>query len=370
MLKGDLMERVLVAMSGGVDSSVTAALLKEKGYEVIGGTMEIFPDYEQPPVEEGGCCSLSAIEDAKRVARKLDIRHYTFNLKDIFERKVISNFVNEYRNARTPNPCVVCNKEIKFKSLLRKALELDCNYIATGHYARIIHKDEGQGKGRYLLKKAEDKMKDQTYMLYGFTQFQLKHTLLPLGDFNKTRVREIANELGFKIHNKPDSQEICFVPDNDYSRFLDENYSEIAEPGPILDKEGNKLGEHDGLHHYTIGQRRGLGISLSYPVYVLELDKDRNAVIVGKDEEVYEKGLFAEQINWIAIDSLTESGEVLAKIRYNSPEVEATIYPEDKDRVKVVFREKQRAITPGQSVVFYDHGDIVIGGGIIGESFG
>ena len=359
------MEKVLVAMSGGVDSSVTAALLKEKGYEVIGGTMKIFPDYEQRSLDEGGCCSLSDIQDAKSVASKLDIPHYTFNLKDIFQKKVIDNFVNEYSEARTPNPCVVCNKEIKFKSLLNKALEIGADYIATGHYAKIVHNESK----RNLLYKAEDPNKDQTYMLYGFTQFQLEHTLMPLGEYNKDKVRNMANELGFEVHDKEDSQEICFVPDNNYVRFLEDNYSNIGETGPIFDTDDNKLGEHEGLYNYTIGQRRGLGISLNYPVYVVGFDKENNALIVGKNEEVFSKGLWAENLNWISIKSLKEDMEVKAQIRYNSPAVEAVIYPGKKDEmIKVVFKEKQRAITPGQSVVFYQD-DLVVGGGVIKNSF-
>ncbi len=359
------MKRVMIAMSGGVDSSVAAVLLQKSGYEVIGGTMEIFPDYEQPSEEEGGCCSLSSIEDARRVAHKIDIPHYTLNLKEVFQEKVIDNFVQEYSRARTPNPCVICNNEIKFKSLLKKALEIDCDYIATGHYAVIEH-NSGAGQ-RHLLKKAVDKYKDQTYMLYGLNQFQLAHTLMPLGDYIKKEVRNMAREWGLRIYNKKESQEICFVPDDDYVRFLDDNYTELSEPGLILDLEGNKLGEHRGLHYYTIGQRRGLGISLPYPVYVVKLDRERNAVVVGRDESVFSKGLIAEQLNWIAVEKLKEPRELSVKIRYNSPEVVGTIYPAEEDTVRILFTEKQRAVTPGQSVVFYDK-DLVIGGGIIRES--
>ncbi|MCK8815990.1 tRNA 2-thiouridine(34) synthase MnmA [Natroniella sulfidigena] len=353
-------ERVVVAMSGGVDSSLTAALLKKEGYEVIGITMQIWPSTENPKEDEGGCCSLSAVEDARRVANKLDIPFYVVNFKDLFEEKVIQDFKDEYAKARTPNPCIMCNREIKFGAFLQKAKELDAYYMATGHYAKI---DQNQ-QGRYIIRKAIDESKDQSYTLYNMTQEQLKHTLFPLAEYKKTQTRELAKEFGLRVHNKPDSQEICFVPDDDYNRFLKENYPEIIEPGPILDLEGNKLGEHDGLPFYTIGQRKGLDLQTHKKWYVVELDQERNAVIVGDNEDVFAESLIADDLNWIAIESLSDSMKVKAKIRYNTSAAEATIYPLKDNQVKVVFDHPQRAITPGQSVVFYDQ-DIVVGGGLI-----
>ncbi|WP_027339717.1 tRNA 2-thiouridine(34) synthase MnmA [Halonatronum saccharophilum] len=352
--------RVVVAMSGGVDSSLTAALLKEEGYEVIGITMQIWPSSEIPKDNEGGCCSLSAVEDARRVANNLDIPFYVINFQDIFEEKVIKNFKDEYAQGRTPNPCIVCNKEIKFEAFLRKAKELGAYYMATGHYAKI---DENK-EGRYIIRRGEDLKKDQSYTLYNMTQDQLKHTLLPLAGYHKEETRKLAQEFGLRVYNKPDSQEICFIPDDDYNRFLKENYPQILKEGPILDVEGNILGRHKGLPFYTIGQRKGLGLETHKRWYVVKLDKEKNAVIVGENEDVFAKELIARDINWVAIVDLNEPMKVTAKIRYNTSAAPATIKPMDGGRVKVLFEESQRAITPGQSVVFYNE-DTVVGGGII-----
>lgn len=357
------MKKVMIAMSGGVDSSVAAAILKEQGYEVIGGTMHIFPDYEEATDREDHCCSYSAVRDAKRVANKLGIPHFVFNLQEEFQEEVIDYFVDEYSFGRTPNPCVMCNKKIKFAALLKKAKELGCDYIASGHYAKI----EKVG-GRYLLKKGIDENKDQTYMLYVLNQEQLSRTIFPLSEFTKTEIRNKAKDLGFSIHNKAESQEICFVPDDDYVRFLDKNYPEISKEGPILDDEGNEVGRHNGISNYTIGQRRGLGIALGYPIYVTEIDADRNAVIVGRNDEVFSEGLIAEDINIIPFDNIDGRIEVSAQIRYNSEPVKAFIEQINENTIKVEFENAQRAVTPGQSVVFYLD-DIVLGGGIIKKSF-
>jgi len=354
---------VVVAMSGGVDSSVTAAVLKERGYNIIGITMQIWPAGREDE-ETGGCCSLSAVNDARRVAYKLDIPFYVLNFRELFEEKVINYFTDEYMKGRTPNPCIACNRYIKFEALLSKAKALGADYVATGHYARIRY--DGK-RGRYLLLKAKDKSKDQTYALYSFKQKQMARTLLPLGDFKKTKVREKAARLGLVVADKPESQEICFVTDNNYRGFLQKRVpSGEIKPGPFLTTSGKRVGTHKGLPYYTVGQRRGLGLALGYPVYVVALDPGRNAVIVGTEDEVYAPGLTAKDNNFISIEKLTEPMQVEAKIRYSSPPVPAVIENLPDGRVRVRFEKPQRAITPGQSVVYY-RGPEVVGGGIIDE---
>jgi len=354
--------RVVVAMSGGVDSSVTAYLLKQQGYEVIGATMQIWQDRDpDEQFNEGGCCSLSAVNDARRVADLLNIPYYVFNLKLPFKEKVMDYFIDEYLKGRTPNPCIACNRYIKFEDFLNRVLALDAQYMATGHYARISF---DKIRERYIIRKAIDQKKDQTYVLYNLTQFQLKHTLMPLGEYTKDQVRAIAKEIGLAVADKPDSQEICFIPKNDYKQFLKEKVPNKIKPGPFLDTEGNKIGEHKGLAYYTVGQRKGLGLAMGKPVYVVDLDAENNAVIIGNEYEVLGKELLASELNFIPFDKLEKPMKVTAKIRYTAPEKEAIIIPERADSIRLIFNKPERAITPGQSVVFYD-GDLLIGGGII-----
>lgn len=345
-------------MSGGVDSSVSAALLKEQGYEVIGATMQIWQTQEEEE-RENGCCSLTAVNDARRVADKLGIPYYVLNFRDIFKQKVIDYFIREYQAGRTPNPCIVCNKEVKFEALLDKAISMGIDYIATGHYAQVEFKD-----GRYFLKKSVSKTKDQTYALYNLTQSQLARTLFPVGSYDKDKVREIAEKYDLGVAKKPDSQEICFVEDNDYGKFILEHTDSEMLPGDIVDTQGNILGKHNGIFNYTVGQRKGLGIPSNTPLYVIEIDIEKNQVIVGDDSETFSDRLVARDLNWIFIDKLEKEMKVEAKIRYGAQEAPATIKLLKDGKVEVVFDNPQRAITPGQSVVFYD-GEYVVGGGVI-----
>ncbi|NFN98612.1 tRNA 2-thiouridine(34) synthase MnmA [Clostridium botulinum] len=352
-------KKVLVGMSGGVDSSVAAYLLKEQGYEVIGVTMQIWQDDEEFIEKEGGCCSLSAVADARRVANKIGIPFYVMNFKDAFKRNVIDYFVDEYMEGRTPNPCIACNKFIKFSSFLDKAIAMGIDYVATGHYA-IIEKHND----RYIIKKSEDDKKDQTYALYNLTQFQLERTLMPCGQYKKSKIREIAKEIGLRVHNKKDSEEICFIPDNDHGRYIKNRFPNKVREGNFVDKQGNILGTHKGIVYYTIGQRKGLGIAFGKPMYVVDINPFRNEVVLGDLEDLLNTELIAKDTNYIPFDTLKEPMEVEAKIRYSQTPSKAIITPIEDGRVRVNFNEKQRAITKGQSVVFYKD-DLLIGGGII-----
>ena len=357
--------RIVVAMSGGVDSSVAAAILQEEGHEVIGITMQVHPADE--PTEDteksGGFCGADAaahaVTDARRVAHRLGIPHYVADFRDIFIREVITDFCREYSLGRTPNPCIRCNRFVKFEALRRRAQELGTDMVATGHYARI-----DKSNGRYLLKKGADSSKDQAYVLYMMNQEQLGHTLFPLGELTKQEVRRIAERLGLSVAARPESQDICFIPDNDYARFVREYTGIDAGPGPVLDREGNVLGEHRGITSYTVGQRKGLGISSRAPLYVVAIDREKNTVTVGGKEEVYATGLVASALNWVSVERPEKPLTVRAKIRYLHQEAEAVVTPSGEDEVRVVFGEPQMAITPGQAIVFYD-GDTVVGGGTI-----
>ena len=352
-------KKVVIGMSGGVDSSVAAYLLKEKGYEVIGIMMKLSPDNPDYEENEGGCCSISAANDARRVADVLGIPFYVMNFKDAFKTNVIDNFIDEYMAGRTPNPCIVCNKNIKFKEFLRKAKALGADYIATGHYAKIEKCDD-----RFVLKKSEDDKKDQTYALYTLNQEQLSRTLMPCGDYSKPEIRKIAERIGLQVYKKKDSQEICFIPDNDHGAYIKKYSGRDIKPGNFVDKQGKIVGKHKGIVYYTIGQRKGLGIAAGKPIFVNDINPITNEVVIGDEEEIFKTGLIAKDLNFILFDKLKSSLKVTAKIRYSAKPQSATLIPRENDRVKVIFEEKQRAITKGQSVVFYLE-NLVVGGGII-----
>ena len=352
-------ERVMVGMSGGVDSSVCAALLKEAGYNVSGVTLRLYDGEDYNAGLTKTCCSLSDVEDARAVCVRLGIPHYAFNFKESFEKDVISDFINEYINGRTPNPCIECNRKIKFDKMLRRAETLGYDKIATGHYARVKRAENG----RYLLCRPTDINKDQTYVLYSMTQEELSKTLFPLGDLTKPQVREIAEKHGFVNAAKPDSQDICFVPDGDYAGFITKRCGE-QQSGDIVLSDGTKLGKHKGLIHYTIGQRKGVGISYSEPLFVVAKDMEHNRLIMGKADEVYSDSLVAGDVNFIPFDTLTKPITCTAQTRYHQKDAECTVSPMNDGKVLVTFKEPHKAISKGQAVVFYD-GEYVIGGGTI-----
>ncbi len=353
------MEKALIAMSGGVDSSVAAFLMKEKGYECVGITMKLYDNEDIGICNEKTCCSLKDIEDARGVAFKLGMPYYVANFKDKFEEKVIEKFIDTYKKGGTPNPCIDCNRYLKFDKLMQRMKELEMDAVVTGHYARI----ERYGD-RYLLKKGVDETKDQSYVLYSLTQGQLSHTLLPLGEYTKKHIREIAEEQGFKNARKHDSQDICFVPDGNYAAFIENHTGEKFPEGDFTDTNGNILGTHKGIIRYTVGQRRGIGLALSEPAYVLKICPEENRVVIGKNSELFTKSLDAEDINLIAADKITEPLHLTAKIRYKHAEAACTVWQTGENSLHIEFDEPQRAITAGQAVVMYD-GDVVVGGGVI-----
>ena len=354
-------KRAIIAMRGGVDSSVAAYLMKEQGYDCMGVTMKLFDNEEVGVSREHTCCSLEDVEDARSVAYALEIPYHVFNFSEDFEKNVIARFIHAYENGITPNPCIDCNRYLKFDRLYRRAAELGYDYVATGHYAQI---EWDPISGRYLLKKAVDPDKDQSYVLYAMTQEQLAHTRFPLGNLTKAQTRKIAQTQRFVNARKHDSQDICFIPDGNYANFIEQYTGKCYPQGNFVDCNGNILGKHRGIIRYTVGQRKGLGLSFPEPMYVCSVNPLDHSVTLGKKSELYSKTLLAKDINLISVPCIRDAVRVQAKVRYRQREQWATVTQVDADTLRIEFDEPQRAITKGQSVVLYD-GDIVVGGGTI-----
>lgn len=357
-------KKVMVAMSGGVDSSVAAVLLRDQGCDICGATLKLFSNEDvETSCRTRTCCSLDDVEDARSVCYKLGIEHFVFNFGDAFKEEVIQKFADFYKEGKTPNPCIDCNRYIKFSKLIQRAVLMEKDYIATGHYAQIEYDN---GSKRYLLKKGIDLLKDQSYVLYVLNQYELARTLLPLGGMKKTDIRAIAEERKLINARKPDSQDICFVKDGDYANFLETKMGIESVEGNFIDTQGNVLGKHKGIIHYTIGQRKGLGLALKSPGYVTDKNKTANTVTIGSSEDLLSNRVIVEDLNMISVEKLESPMKAYVKTRYSQKESEATIFPIGEDKILVEFKDKQRAITPGQAAVFYD-GDYVIGGGTIGH---
>jgi tRNA-specific 2-thiouridylase len=353
--------KVAVAMSGGVDSSLTAALLLHEGYDVVGVTMKLWENKKTQNKSDRSCSSDTAADDAKAVASMLNIPHHVIDFKDMFQKKVIDYFCREYSFGKTPNPCVACNRYIKFDALLENALLLGAKYVATGHYARIVSDD---ARGRHLLLKGVDTSKDQSYVLYHLNQHTLGHFMMPLGIYTKSETREMAGKWGLKVADKPESQEICFIPDNDYKAYLKERVPEAFKKGSIVDTCGKILGEHQGVQFFTVGQRKGLGMAFGKPAYVVSINAEKNEVVIGSGDDVFAKSFITDDLNFISIEKLDEPIELDVKIRYAAPAARALVTQLSDGKVRVDFKKPQRAITPGQAAVFY-FGEEVVGGGTI-----